>query len=149
MALAIVGDGPEVASLRNEVQSLGLSSYVTFLGRLDGPELVGELNRSRVLVVPSIVEEGFGLVALEGIACGCRVVASDVGGLREAVGSCGRLVAAGDPKALSRALIEELNHRDSESYRASADKHLSHHREGLVVERYREILTASLGAKRP
>jgi hypothetical protein len=40
-------------------------------------------------VVPSLCEEGFGLVALEAIACGCAVVGSTAGGLPEAIGPCG------------------------------------------------------------
>ena len=41
------------------------------------------------LVVPTAVPEGFGIVALEGIACGCVVIGTETGGLKDAIGPCG------------------------------------------------------------
>jgi glycosyltransferase involved in cell wall biosynthesis len=56
--------------------------------------------------VPSTWDEPLGMVAIEAQAVGCRVVASRVGGLPEAVGPHSTLVAAGDVEALGRAVIE-------------------------------------------
>ena len=49
-------------------------------------DLVNQLNQSEILVVPSLWSEPFGIVALEGLACGCALLASDAGGLPDAVG---------------------------------------------------------------
>lgn len=148
LELAIVGDGPEAERLRAEVEAKGLSRQVTFLGRLGGEALVLELNRSRILAIPSTVEEGFGTVALEGIACGCWVVASDSGGLREAVGPCGSIVPAGDPASLARALVDGAPGGDSGSDRFGATRHLERHVADRVVGRYREVLVASARRRR-
>lgn len=74
---------------------------VEWLGRReDVPEL---LRSSDILAVPSRWE-GFGLAALEGMAAGVAVVASDVDGLAEVVGDAGVLVRPEDPIALRSAL---------------------------------------------
>lgn len=146
--LAVAGDGPDAEILRANVMARGLSEQVTFLGRLEGQPLVVELNRSRILAMPSIVEEGFGLAALEGIASGCWVVASDSGGLREAVGSCGSVVPAGDPSSLAQVLVDGIPDRDLASRRVDAERHLERHVADRVIGQYREVLTASIRRRR-
>lgn len=87
--LKIIGDGPERNRLEQLAQTLGVNNRVNFVGRLEPLECNELLNTAKVLVVPSRHEEGFGTVALEGLASGCRVVVSNGGGLPEAVGSTG------------------------------------------------------------
>lgn len=106
--LTIVGAGPEESGLRRQVDELGLAGRVTFAGVRQGDELARLLNAHRVLVVPSRWAEPFGIVALEGLACGCRVVASRDGGLGEAVGGVGATFANGDVAGLAAALTSEL-----------------------------------------
>lgn len=50
------------------------------------------------MIVPSIYNEAFGIVTLEGLACGCRCIVSDGDGLHEAVGKYGTLFIKGDIK---------------------------------------------------
>jgi glycogen(starch) synthase len=77
------------------------------LGAQPSEAVAAEMRRHRVLAVPSR-DETFGLSALEGLACGCRVVASDVGALRETLGDAAILVPADDPPALAEALRAAL-----------------------------------------
>lgn len=75
--LAIGGNGPEMAALMSLVQSLGLTSQVTFLGDLGSSQGAQELMlRSKLFVSPS-EREGFGLSVAEAIAHGLPVVVSD------------------------------------------------------------------------
>lgn len=143
--LDVVGSGPEEAGLRRLVVDLGLESRVSFQGRLDGEDLVRALNQHRVLVVPSVWEEPFGLVALEGIACGCVVVGTAGGGLVEAIGPCGLVVPNGDEQALAEVLDDLLRRRDLGSSQASAGEHLGRHQGGGVIERYREVIRSASG----
>lgn len=76
-------------------------SFASFLPRGDLPVALSQVD---VLVVPSVWPEPFGLTALEGMAAGAAVIASDVGGLPEALGSAGILVPPGDRGALAEAL---------------------------------------------
>ncbi len=90
--LTIVGGGPERAALQALVQTLGIAGQVRFTGSLSGQDLVRELQRHACMVVPSLWEEPFGIVVLEGIACCDTVIVSRRGGLPEAVGECGLVV---------------------------------------------------------
>lgn len=87
--VSIIGDGPLRAELESFTAANALSESVTFKGILRGEVLALELNRHKIMVIPSRWAEPFGIVALEGIACGCHIVAARSGGLPEAVGPCG------------------------------------------------------------
>jgi glycosyltransferase involved in cell wall biosynthesis len=105
--LTVVGDGPERKALEALTADLGLQEQVKFLGVLR--EGRGEtVARHRVMAVPSTWEEPFGVVALEGIASGCAVVASSLGGLPDAVGPCGLYFQNGDVDGLAGVLERVL-----------------------------------------
>ncbi|GII59637.1 glycosyl transferase [Planotetraspora thailandica] len=96
---------PEVTRLRWIAARAGVGDRVRFLGRVGRDELPA-LMRSAAAVVSVPWYEPFGMVALEGMACGVPVVASAVGGQKETVvnGVTGVLVPPRDPIALARAL---------------------------------------------
>ncbi|MBE7699683.1 glycosyltransferase family 4 protein [Oerskovia sp. Sa1BUA8] len=96
-----------------------------FTGFLPRGEVREILRTADVVVVPSRWAEPFALTALEGMSAGAAVVASDVGGIPEAVGSAGILVPPGDVVALADALAaladdESLLARAQEAGRAHA-----------------------------
>ncbi len=102
--LTIVGSGPEENNLRKLAGELGLDRQVTFAGQKSGAVLAEILNRHRILAVPSRWAEPFGVVALEGVACGCVVVGSQNGGLKEAIGPCGLTFENGNVTAMANQL---------------------------------------------
>lgn len=137
----IVGNGPEFESLKRLVTESHVTDQVQFAGVRQGEELVELLNRHRLLVVPSRWAEPFGLVALEGIACGCVIVGSDQGGLPEAIGPCGTTFANGDTAGLAARLGALLADPESlRPYRTSASKHLARHRRAAVAQQYLGVL---------
>ncbi|MCR8913720.1 glycosyltransferase family 4 protein [Marinobacter panjinensis] len=102
-SMDFIGDGPTLESAKSLVESLGLSKRVLFLGeRDDVPEC---LSRSDALILVSRWE-GLPLTILEAMRAGLPVVASDVGGVSEAVtdGVTGYLV----PRNGRAELIESL-----------------------------------------
>ena len=107
--LAIVGQGPERHELEKEAWKLGLADVVRFHGFLERAERDRLLARSWLLVCPSAFE-GFGVTCLEAGSAGTAVVASKVGGLKDAVvdGQTGVLVPYGDPEALAAACVSLL-----------------------------------------
>jgi glycosyltransferase involved in cell wall biosynthesis len=144
--LTVVGSGPEEGPLRAEAIRLGLEAQVRFLGTRTGEELVRLLNEHRILVVPSRYNEPFGIVALEGIACGCVVVGSAGGGLPEAIGPCGRTFPNGDARSLAAELAELLSDpRAMAGYLSSAPAHLRQHSVARVIGEYESVLRAALG----
>jgi glycosyltransferase involved in cell wall biosynthesis len=141
----IIGTGPEQGTLQNLARELGIEDAVTFAGQIVGEPLVELLNAHQILVVPSLWEEPFGVVALEGAACGCVVVGSDGGGLPDAIGPCGVTFPRGDHQGLSAVLAELLqNPGRLESYRAAAPAHLARHRADFVASEYISFLQKSL-----
>jgi glycosyltransferase involved in cell wall biosynthesis len=135
--LTIVGDGPEAAALVWRAEEWKVADRVTFTGPKRGEKLARLMNAHRILVVPSRWAEPFGIVALEGAASGCTVVASDGGGLPEAVGPCGGVFASGDAASLAQAL-ENV----PPPVPAAVAAHLARHRAGAVVAAYEEMLLA-------
>ena len=95
----MVGDGPLAGSIST------LHPSVRLLPPAPPAEIAAWMRTADVVVVPSR-REPLGLAAVEGLACGTPVVASDVGGLREVVrdGENGLLIPPDDPAALAGAL---------------------------------------------
>ncbi len=122
VCLAVIGGDPEadVDTMTTEmarVQALcrehGLQDLVTFLGKRSQDTLPYYYSSAEAVVVPSHYES-FGMVALEAMACGTPVVASQVGGLAFLVqdGVNGYTVPSGDPGALAERLALLINDVD-------------------------------------
>lgn len=139
--LTIIGIGPEESNLRQQANRLEIGDRIHFVGAKVEKELVQLLNAHQILVVPSRWQEPFGIVALEGIACGCVVVGSEGGGLKEAIGDCGPTFPNGDVQELTQTLVELLTDTSKLStYRANAASHLSRHTSKAVAKAYLEVL---------
>jgi D-inositol-3-phosphate glycosyltransferase len=95
----------ELARLQALKEEVGIGDVVTFLGRRSQEALPYYYATADVVVMPSL-HESFGMVALEAMACGTPVVASDVGGLSFVVrdGETGYLVPENDPYTLAATL---------------------------------------------
>jgi L-malate glycosyltransferase len=113
--LIMVGDGPDRVDAEAEARELGLLEKVFFLGKIDtvAPLLAG----ADLFLLPS-ASESFGLSALEALACGVPVVATNVGGLPELVlnDQTGFLCSVGDVEAMAAAALTIL--RDNDRWQA-------------------------------
>jgi glycogen(starch) synthase len=139
--LTIVGSGPEEGNLRKLSAQLGLDRQVTFAGQQSGNSLARTLNRHRVLAVPSRWAEPFGIVVLEGIACGCVVVGSQNGGLKEAIGPCGLTFENGNVAALASQLQRLINEPDTRATLLQrAPEHLANFRSEVIAAAYLRIM---------
>ncbi|HEX8429629.1 MAG TPA: N-acetyl-alpha-D-glucosaminyl L-malate synthase BshA [Longimicrobium sp.] len=126
--LVFIGDGPDRPEAADEARSLGVTDRVLFLGKQDS---VAELLACADLLILPSVSESFGLVALEAMASGVPVIATNVGGLPEVVdqGVTGHLAPIGAVEEMGDAAISIL--ADDARWRAmSADARR------LAVERY-------------
>jgi glycosyltransferase involved in cell wall biosynthesis len=108
--LDLVGDGPEEEAMRRLARETGLAERVEFHGYLEDPS--GVFSQSQVFVLSSR-SEAFPRSILEALRAGLPVVASDVGGVSEAIanGVTGLLVPAGNPPDLASALRRLLESR--------------------------------------
>ncbi len=114
--LVIIGGDPddktlsetaEMARIKALSKELGIGDLVIFLGKRDQETLPYYYSAAEVLIMPSHYES-FGMVALEAMACGTPVVASQIGGLAFLVqdGVTGYVVPDGEPELLSQKLTQ-------------------------------------------
>jgi glycosyltransferase involved in cell wall biosynthesis len=100
LELLVIGDGPQRTELERQA-----GPRVRFAGRLPPRQVRDEMLKARALAFPSLCYETFGMAVVEAMAAGLPVIASDLGGTPEIVGSrAGRLVAPGDVAAWMQAL---------------------------------------------
>jgi len=104
----IAGEGELMESLRELAVQLGIQDDVFFIGRCDN---VADLLFASDIGVLSSKAEGFANAILEYMAAGLPVVATDVGGAREAVaeGETGYVVSSGDDEKMAGRIIEFLH----------------------------------------
>ena len=118
----IAGDGELSEQLKKQADDNMLDN-VHFLGSLDMSLLRGLYSTADVCVVPSR-REPFGLVAVEALACGCTVIATNQGGLPDIINDrVGALVDVEDPIGLSAAILHELYRPDIKERREYAAKY--------------------------
>jgi N-acetyl-alpha-D-glucosaminyl L-malate synthase BshA len=126
--LVLVGDGPERPRALKRAADLGLRDDVLFLGRHGSVEEI--LSCADLFLLPS-ESESFGLAALEAMACGAPVVASQAGGLPEVVadGVTGYLLPVGAVDEMAEAGVRVLSDE-------ALGKQLSEAARALTVERF-------------
>jgi len=101
------GDRAGRPTLEALAARLGVADRVLFPGLVHDPDLPALYAGAAVFVLPSL-EEGFGLPALEAMACGAPVVASNRGALPEVVGDAGLMVDAESEAEIAGALARAL-----------------------------------------
>jgi len=119
-------DDEETTRLKSLVQELRLEKTIIFTGRVSDADLLLYYTAANVCVIPSHYEP-FGLVALEAMASGTPVIASDVGGLKFTVlpKKTGLLVPPKDPDALAEALTQVFAQpKQWQRYGVAAQKHV-------------------------
>jgi glycosyltransferase involved in cell wall biosynthesis len=135
--LSLVGDGPEGERLRAAAQT-----GITFAGRRD--DVADWLSAADVVALPSRWE-GMSYVMLEAMASGRTVVATEVGGAREAIGdrggqAAGALVPPDDPVALADAIVKRL--RDAETAATEGAEGARRARADHDLDRWRDAMAA-------
>ena len=144
-AFVIAGEGELMPGLRELANQLDIAEDVHFIGRCD--DVAALLFASHVGVLSSKAE-GFANAILEYMAVGLPVVATDVGGVREAIieGETGFIVPAGDDAQMAARIIEVLSddnrarEMDARGKAIVGDKFSSEHHLRNTLELYDEVL---------
>ncbi len=151
--VAIIGGDPwadspdaEMARLQALRQELGINDLVLFLGAKDQDVLPNYYAAAEMVVMPSHYES-FGMVALEAMAMGRPVIASEVGGLAYLVqdGVNGYHVPTRDPEALAERIYELLTNVDCREAMGIAARHYAERFDwriiaGRIVAVYNRLL---------
>lgn len=111
------------------VEDLGLNDNIRFMGKVKDPETA--YNLADVAVISSITE-GFPFAIIEAMACGKGIVATDVGGIKEALEGCGLLVRSSHPQELGNAIIRLL--KDEKLRLTLGEAALKRVQEGFTLE---------------
>lgn len=149
--LALVGDGELRPELEQLASSLGIRERVHFLGRR--PDVPGLLKLADVYVHSSHWE-GFGIAAVEAMAAGVPVIASDVPGLSQVVDSAGLLFPPGDAGCLAkhiRSLLasEPLRRRLAQAGQERARSFSIERSVEAYLNLYKSVLEESRGSRAP
>ncbi len=116
--LNIVGSGPELDNLIRICIDLGIEKKVNFAGEKTQDELSKWYQSALIFVMPSVDQEGFGLVVTEAMSCECIVIASQLNSISEIIddGVDGILVRPGSVKELSKELMRVIENPDYASH---------------------------------
>ena len=145
--LDIAGQGSHEGELRKQVENLGLSQGIRFLGAVPHDQLISLMSTSELFCLPSR-GEGWPLVLVEALSSGCPVVATDIGGIRELINrkELGSLVPPGEVAPLSAALIEGLRTKwNRESLMEESRKYAW----DRIVENYIELYEKAITSRTP
>jgi glycogen synthase len=140
----VVGDGPERERLKEMAAAVDLP--IAFLGSLPPPAVAEQLNQHRIQVVPSRFAEPFGIVALEGLACGCLPIVAATGGLVDAIGHHGLTFTNGDPVQLANRLRAALGDFDrAQQSLQGLERHLAGFTARQVAKKYLQAFERARG----
>lgn len=142
--LLIVGGGPDGARLKQKAKELGVEKHIGFQGEVNNRELPSLYSSAAVAVVPSVTQEGLGLVTIEAMGCGCAVVASSAEAIKEVIENDknGLLVKPGDAEQLASAIRlllkdETIRQRLAAAGRSSV---LEHYDWTVATDRYKQLI---------
>ena len=103
----VVGKGPDFSNVQMTIRQLGIENNFRLTGFVKDEDLPFYYNAADFFVLPSKSGEGLPLVALEAMACGLPVIATNVGGIGEILmEDYGKLVPSNQPQQLANAVLE-------------------------------------------
>jgi glycosyltransferase involved in cell wall biosynthesis len=146
--LTCIGSGPLENELKALVGALGLTGVVSFPGSVENSQLPSYYQKHAIVVFPSVVaetgdQEGFGLVLVEALGCGCAVVATDLPAMQDIIDAeSAVIVAQKNPAQLADAIVRLL---DAPGYRrklaaAGRDHVVRHYDWNIIGEKYADII---------
>jgi len=135
--LLIVGSGPDESIIKKKVNELSLDEYVHFKGSTSEPF---SFYKQADLYVLSSKHEGLGMVLLEALATGTKVVATDSpGGVRQIMnGELEPFLSEMTPEALAKKIAFALSFEETDSYHQDVERVLAQFDSIKVVEKYIE-----------
>jgi glycosyltransferase involved in cell wall biosynthesis len=112
--MMIVGDGPQLQTLKKTAKDLNIENDVIFCGFVANEKLPFYYNAADMLLNPPVRIEGLSFVIIEAMACGLPLVTTRVGGIASTIdeGISGFFVKPRDEKSLAEKAIEVLSNKE-------------------------------------
>jgi glycosyltransferase involved in cell wall biosynthesis len=141
----VVGKGPDLNNVQMKIKQLGIENNFRFTGFVKDEDLPFYYNAADFFVLPSKSGEGLPLVALEAMACGLPVIATNVGGISEILmEDYGKLVPSNQPELLAKAVLEfsniDLSSRKKEIRAIMEEKYSWDKNVETLIEIYEELI---------
>ena len=141
----VVGKGPDLNNVQIKINQLGIENNFKFTGFVKDEDLPFYYNAADFFALPSKSGEGLPLVALEAMACGLPVIATDVGGISEILmEDYGKLVLPNQPELLAKAVLEfsniDLSSRKLEIRAVMEEKYCWDKNVERLIEIYEELI---------
>lgn len=135
--LLLIGEGPDLTKVWKWLKANHLENDAFFLGKQN--EVADILSQADLMILPS-EKESFGLVALEAMASGVPVIASNAGGIPEVVahGETGLIYSVGDVEGMAEGAVHLLTHPEEyERYaKAAMRRTMTHFNAEKIVSQY-------------
>ena len=146
LRLVIAGrDGWGTQGVRDAAAASGVTTQILRVGWLPGPALPALFRQAEMVAYPSL-EEGFGLPALEALACGAALVTTTGSAMEEVVGDAAVLVPPGNATALAAGLTELLDDRKRrDALRAAGPGQAAGSTWSICVDRHIEAYRIAAG----
>lgn len=141
----VIGKGPDFNSVQSRIEQLGLKNNFRLAGFVKDEDLPLYYNAADFFVLPSKSGEGLPLVALEAMACGLPVIATNVGGIGEILmKDYGKLVPPNQPESLAKAILGfssiDLSSRKPEIRAITEEKYNWDRNVETLIEIYEELI---------
>ena len=141
----VVGKGPDLNKVQMKINQLGIENNFRPTGFVKDEDLPLYYNAADFFVLPSKSGEGLPLVALEAMACGLPVIATNVGGISEILmEDYGKIVPPNQPELLAKAILEfsniDLSSRKLEIRAVMEEKYSWDKNVETLVEIYEELI---------
>ncbi|MCX8044278.1 MAG: glycosyltransferase [Desulfobacterota bacterium] len=143
VCLTIIGSGPDEHVIKKRIAELRLENYIHMEGPVPHDMLPVYYQSASIVIFPSIVDssgdtEGFGLVMVEAMGCGCAVIASDLPAIHDVIdnNTTGILVPPQNKRALADNIIYLLDNPDKRKLLGTSARK-------LVLERFDWTITAT------
>jgi glycosyltransferase involved in cell wall biosynthesis len=141
----VVGKGPDLNNVQMKINQLGIENNFRLTGFVKDEDLPFYYNAADFFVLPSKSGEGLPLVALEAMACGLPVIATNVGGISEILmEDYGKLVPPNQPELLAKAVLEfsniDLSSRKKEIRAVMEEKYSWDKNVETLIEIYEELI---------
>ena len=148
--LRIIGDGPEKTVMEKRISELGINNRIQFMGPVPNENLPSFYQSSNIVIFPSVIAEGFGLVLVEALGCECALVVSDFPAKSDIIseGETALVVPQKDVKLLAQRVNELL---DNSALRTSLGKAgrqfvLKHFDLDRIAEKYIDLIESTISS---
>lgn len=140
--LHLIGDGPLKAKVEAEVKKMDLEQNISFFGFVNNP--MDFINNADILVLPSIIE-GLPGVLLEAMYCKTPIVAYDVGGISEILGSeTGSLIEKDDEEEFAKAISSTLTNFSTKQIENAYELVINKYMNTTIAKEFLEVYEAVL-----